>query len=120
MAQTFTVSHHPELTPQTAMEIFQKHFSGKYKVRKIKRTIARDFIICKSPLIGIRVKLNQREGSTSFLFDGDAPNALLAVLFWLCLGIVIAIIIYLAALKPRLKEMENEVKQYIEQAPEFQ
>lgn len=119
MAQKVTVAHHPELTPQTAMEIFQKHFGNRYRVRKIHRTIARDFIICKSSLTGIRVKLEQREGSTSFIFDGEAPNALLAILFWLCLGIAIAIIVYLTVLKPRLQEMEDEVRQYLEQAPEF-
>ena len=119
MAQTVMVAHHPELTWQDAMRIFQQHFNGKYKVRKIKRTIARHFIICKSPLIGIRVKLEQTKDRTSFVFDGDAPNALLAVLFWMGLGILISVIIYLTALKPRLKSMENEVKSYIENAPEF-
>ncbi|HEY32974.1 MAG TPA: hypothetical protein G4O10_07705 [Dehalococcoidia bacterium] len=119
MAQTVTVAHHPELTWQDAMEIFQRHFSGKYKVRKIKRTIARHFIICRSPLIGTRVKLEQSEGKTSFVFDGDAPNALLALLFWMGLGILISVIIYLTVLKPKLKAMENEVKLYIENAPEF-
>ena len=101
------------------LEIFQQHFSDKYKVRKIKRTVARHFIICRSPLIGIRVKLDQNEGKTSFVFDGDAPNALLAVLFWMGLGILISVIIYLTVLKPKLKAMENEVKLYIENAPEF-
>ena len=119
MAQTVTVAHHPELTWQNAMEIFHKHFGTKYKVRKIKRTVARHFIICRSPLIGIRVKLDQNEGKTSFVFDGDAPNALLAVLFWMGLGILISTIIYLTVLKPKLKAMENEVKSYIENAPEF-
>ena len=119
MSQTVKVAHHPELTPSNAMEIFQKHFSGKYKVRKIRRTIARDFIICKSSFIGVRVKLQQKKGNTSFLFDGDAPNALAAVCFWLCLGILPAIIIYLIAFKPQLKAMEMEVKSYIENAPEF-
>jgi hypothetical protein len=28
------VGHHPELTLETAMEVFQKHFSGKYEVYK--------------------------------------------------------------------------------------
>ena len=119
MAQTVTVAHHPELTPVNAMEIFQKHFSGKYKVRKIKRTIARDFIICKSSLVGVRVKLRQKDNKTSFIFDGDAPNALAAVCFWIFLGILPAVIIYLIAFKPKLRAMEMEVKSYIENAPEF-
>ena len=119
MAQTVTVAYHPELTWQDAMVIFQRHFSGKYKVRKIRRTIQRHFFICKSPLTGIRVKLEQKKDSTSFVIDGDAPNAFLALLFWLCLGILFSIIVYYMVFKPRLKEMENEVKAYIENAPEF-
>ena len=119
MAQTVMVAHHPELTWKDAMGIFQTHFSGKYKVRKIKRTIARHFIICKSPLIGIRVKLEQKKDRTSFILDGDASNFLLGVLFWVCLGLLISAIIHLIALRPKLKTMENEVKSYIENAPEF-
>jgi hypothetical protein len=119
MAQTVMVTYHPELTPADAMDIFRKHFSGKYKVRKIRRTTARDFIICKSTLVGVRVKLEQKEGKTSFIFDGDAPNTLAAVFFWMLLFVIPAIVIYLIVFQPKLRAMEAEVRSYIENAPEF-
>ena len=92
MAQTITVAHHPELTPVNAMEIFQKYFGSKYRVRKIRRTIARDFIICKSAMVGARIKLKQKGNTTSFILDSDASNAILAVCFWVFLGILPALI----------------------------
>ncbi len=113
------MAHHPELTPQGAMEVFQKYFAGKYQVRKIRRTIDRDFIVCKSTLVGVRVKLRQKERETAVLFDGDAPSAIMAILFWMVLAILPAIIIYLIVFKPKLKAMEAEVKYFIENAPKF-
>jgi hypothetical protein len=119
MAYKVTVAYHPELTPADAIDIFRKHFSGEYNVHKMRRTMARDFIICKSTLVGVRVKLEQEEGKTSFIFDGDAPNALAALFFWMFLFIIPAMVIYLIVLKPKLRAMEAEVKSYIENAPEF-
>jgi hypothetical protein len=119
MAKTIPVAYHPELSWEKAMEIFQKHFSGIYKVRKIRRTIQRHFIICKSTFVGVRVKLNQAGNKTLFIIDGDAPNALAALCFWLFLGILPAVIIFLIVFQPKLTAMEKEVKSYIENAPEF-
>lgn len=119
MAQTVTVAHHPELTPQAAMDIFDKHFAGKYRVRKIRRLITRDFIVHKNPLVGVLVGLKQKEGSTSFVFHADAPSAILALLFWIVLGILPAVLVYLIVFKPRLKAMEAEIKSFIENAAEF-
>jgi hypothetical protein len=114
-----TIGYHPELTPQAAMEIFQKHFAAKYRVSKIKRVRTRDFIVKKNPLIGVLVGLKQKEDSTSFDFHADAPSAMLAILFWLILALIPALLIYFIVLRPRLKEMEREIKSFIENAPEF-
>jgi hypothetical protein len=119
MAQTIPVAYHPELTWEKAMEIFQKHFSGKYRIRKIRRTIQKEFILCKSTFVGVRVRLKQVGNKTSFIILGDAPNALAALCFWLFLGIIPAIIIYLIVFQPKLTAMEKEVKLYIENVPEF-
>jgi hypothetical protein len=77
-----TIKHHPELTADKAMEIFKKGFAGKYEVYKWNRPGGvRDFVVKKSSLIGVAVKLKQEKDKTSFTFVDSIPSALMTVLY---------------------------------------
>ena len=104
------VGHHPELTAEEAMKIFQKHFTGKYEVYMTKRP-GRDFVVKKSGWVGVAVKLKQEAAKTRFVFNYIMPSALITVLFWDLITVLI--------LRSRLKTMENEVRSFIEGAEEF-
>ena len=59
-----TIKHKPELTAEAAMSIFQKGFTGKYEVYKWNRPGGvRDFVVKKSNLIGVAVKLKLKGGA---------------------------------------------------------
>jgi len=113
------VAHHPELSPKTAMEVFQKHLAGKYRIRKVKRVVTRDFVVERHPLVGVFVGLRQKKDGTSFVFHGGSPSATVELLFWLMLGLVPALFVYFIVLRPKHKAMEREAKSFIENAPEF-
>jgi hypothetical protein len=46
------VGHHPELTAEEAMKVFQRHFTGKYVVYHVKG-LGRDFAVKKSAWVGL-------------------------------------------------------------------
>lgn len=77
------IGHHPELTVETAMEVFQRHFAGKYVVYRLKGidSALRDIGIKKGGWRGICVKLEQGNGKTSFVFNTFTPSLLLRVPF---------------------------------------
>jgi hypothetical protein len=107
-----TITHKPELTSQEAMNIFQKGFSGKYEVYKWNRAGgARDFVVKKSNLVGVAVKLKQEKDKTSFTFVDIIPSMLFTLLF--------ASLWYVIFMRGQYTAMVNEVKTFIENAPEF-
>lgn len=110
---TVSIGHYPDLTAEKAMEIFSNHFQEKYEVYPTPRLVVGDFIIKKSAFLAIFVTLQQKEGQTSFRFFHQYPSAgmrlLLAILFPISLAIA-----FTAG-----KELENEVRHFIENAPEF-
>jgi len=108
----FTIKHHPELTAEKAMEIFKKGFAGKYEVYKWTRPGGvRDFVVKKSSLIGVAVKLKQEKDRTSFTFIDTAPS----VFMFLAVGGIL----YSLIARSKYLELMNEVKKFIETEPEF-
>lgn len=105
-----TVGHHPELTLEAAMDIFQKHFAGKYEVYKPRHRHG-FFMVKKSTWAGVRIEPRQKGDSTSFVFSAWIPSDLLNALF---MGLIAWVI-----LRPRWKALEEEIKSFIENALEF-
>ncbi len=106
-----TVGHHPELTAEEAMKVFQRHFTGKYVVYKAKLLLRSDFIVKKSAWVGVSVRLKQEKSKTSFVFISLVPSALLRGFF--------SGLIQMLILRKSYQAMENEVKSFIESAEEF-
>ena len=106
------VKQHSDLTAEKAMEIFKKGFAGKYEVYKWNRPGGvRDFVVKKSSLIAVAVKLKQEKDKTSFTFVDFIPSALMTFLF---VGVL-----YSLLSRSSYRAMVNEVKTFIENAPEF-
>lgn len=107
-----SVGHHPELTLESAMEIFRKHFAGKYEVYKPRHRHG-FFIVKKSIWAGVRVEPRQdkKKDATSFVFSAWIPSDFLNALL---MGLIAWVI-----LRPQWKILEEEIKSFIENAPEF-
>jgi len=104
------IKQHPELTAEKAMEIFKKGLAGKYEVY-IAKSQLRDFTIKKSSMIGVSVKLKQEKDKTTFIYTDMIPSMLMALLF--------ASIWYTLLNRSKYQAMMNEVKTFIENAPEL-
>jgi hypothetical protein len=100
-----TIAHKPELTKEQAQEIFAKHFAGKYLVRDFTGPL-RDFAVEKSAFVAVAIKLDQTATETKFVYAGMAPRwwvrAFMGLWGFLLWG-----------------GLTNEVKQFMETAPEF-
>jgi hypothetical protein len=113
-----TIAHHPELKVEDVLSVFQKHFGGRYEIRSTPElasgdrpfSIHWDFLMKKSSLVGIRVRLKQEQGSTQLVFAGSATSPLVNFLILLSLGIL-----FLLLFNGPMKE----VRRFIETAPEF-
>ena len=106
------IKQHPELTAEKAMEVFKKGFAGKYEVYKWNRPgSVRDFVVKKSNLIGVAVKLKQEKDKTSFVFVDFIPSTLMT---FLLVGPLYSLIS-----RSSYQAMVKEVKTFIENAPEF-
>jgi len=107
-----TIKHNPELTAEAAMGIFQKGFAGKYEIYKWNRPGGvRDFVVKKSNLIGVAVKLKQEKEKTSFTFVDIIPSMLMTFMF--------AGLWYVLFCRSSYMAVVNEVKTFIENEPEF-
>jgi hypothetical protein len=104
------IKHQPELTAEKAMELFRKGFEGKYQVYAAKSGL-RDFTIKKSSLIGVAVKLKQEKDKTAFVYTDTIPSLLMGLLF--------ASFWYTLLNRSKYQAMMDEVKTFIENAPEF-
>lgn len=100
------IPHKPQLTKEQSQELFRKHFEGKYQVEDFKG-LFRDFMVVKSPFIGVALKLEQTERETKFVYSGVAPRWWARVL----LGALVVALFSGAVAK--------DVKEYLETAPEF-
>ena len=143
------IGHHPELTAESAMKVFQRQFTDKYELymTRIPRT---DFIVKQSAWRGVGVSLRRKRGQTYFEFMGTTPSTALLILrvllgvgwFILCLrafgeagggggmqgaGAFIGffVLLFLGLWLLRLpfsrpsRKIESEVKALIGNAPEF-
>lgn len=106
-----SIGNRPDLTPEQAQEVFAQHFAGKYEVVH-SNALRRNFIVKKSGWSGVGVRLKQDKTGTTFVFTGLMPNMVLQVLFG-------GLASYLF-LRSSWKELEAEVSEFIQSAPEFQ
>ena len=106
-----SIGNRPDLTPEQAQEVFAQHFAGKYEVVR-SNAVRRNFIVKKSGWSGVGVRLKQDKTGTTFVFTGLMPNMVLQVLFG-------GLASYLF-LRSSWKELEAEVLEFIQSAPEFQ
>ncbi len=111
------IAHRPDLTKEQAMDIFRRHFAGKYEVVAYRRpayalTLARwDFWVKKSGLIGLRVRLQQSASETKFVYAGWFPSSLAAFGWGFLIGYVFSYFLW--------NSLTGEVRSFIESAPEF-
>jgi len=107
-----TVAHHPELTVETAMEVFRTHFGERYDVYSTKPLVGPTAIVVKkSGRTAVRVILKQGQNDTTFVLFPFAPSAIFNLLF---MGLITVLF-----LRPSWKAMEDEVRLFIENASEF-
>lgn len=113
-----TISHHPELTTEDIVAIFQKRFEDKYQIMPTPRHPRCDLIVKRSAWTGIWVRLEQGRDKTKLVFYGNAPSA------WARLILLVSIFpsILLSFLFWHLfvwKGITDEVRDLIETAEEF-
>jgi len=99
------IKHNPHLTKENLMELFREHFNGKYEVYMTK-TIGNDFVVKKSRMAGVFLKLKQKGQKTQILYTRAAPSAIFRALFLLP--------VFLAS-----RDVQKDVKTFLETAPEF-
>lgn len=108
-----TVGHHPELTKEETFEIFQRHFGDKYEVYP-EDSRFRDFAVKKSGWAAVGVRLEQKPGETKFVFGGFTPSkgaANVQAVSFGALSALLAVFLW--------NSLTNEVKTFIQEAPEF-
>lgn len=117
------IAHKPGLTKEQAMEVFKKHFQGKYEVipttksfgadeeaRRTWMVLPRDFIVQKNNFVGCGVQLQQTGNETKFVYAGYSPNVFARALTGASLGILSYLL---------WNGITGEVRSLIESAPEF-
>ena len=110
------IAHKPDLTSEQAQAIFRRRFEPQYRIEGPKglRAIGprRDFVVVKNAFTAVSVKLQQDRDETKFVYTGLAPRLWARVLSGLgLLTVVMSFFVW--------NGLTNEVKQFIEQAPEF-
>ena len=135
------VAHHPELTAEDAMKVFESHFAGKYGISGLKIfKWGFYFVVKKSSWSGANVKLIQKRNQTAFVISGETPSLAVKILFiafvtlfftvlaiWVMVAggaggfiLVLLICLCLYAFGSRYsKKIVNEIKTFIENAEEF-
>jgi hypothetical protein len=113
-----TISHHPELTAEDVVAIFQKQFGDKYEIIPTPRAPHYDLIVKRSAWTGICVLLKQGRSKTRLVFKGNPPSA------WARMVVLLSIFpsVLLAILFWHLfvwKGITDEVRAFIETAEEF-
>lgn len=102
--------HNPSLTKNTMLDLFQRHFGDRYKVYATK-LVGMDLVVKKSGSTGISLKLIQKSDGTFVRFGAFAPSPAFRFLLY---GVIPYFI-----LRGRWREMEAEIKAYIENEPAF-
>ena len=112
------VGNDPELTKERAVELFKSHFSGKYEVQE-KNGISHDIVVKKSDWLAVGVRFRQGPNGGTYSFAGFTPAfryRMLPVLgvFAGLPGVIAAFGIMFLALRPRRKDMEDEIARFIQ------
>lgn len=106
-----TVAHRPELTLDRALGAFRDEFGDRYEVREARLLGIRRITVNKTSWVGVTVDLRHTRDRTIFSYRGYIPSTV----YNLLLGGFIAMMI----LRSRWRELENEVRAFIEAAPAF-
>jgi hypothetical protein len=101
-----TVAHNPDLTREQFREAFERHFA-RYKIEKT-RAIRRDFQVVKNPFVAVSIGLEQTNKETKIVYSGFTPRWWASLFFGPLLGYIL------------WRGLTNEVKAFIDTAPEFQ
>jgi len=114
-----TIAHHPELTAEDLVAIFQKQFGGKYEIIPTPRQPLFDLIVRRSAWTGIFVHLKQTRDKTKLVFWGNPPSAWarLIVVFSVFASFLLFGLVFWQLLV--WKEMTDEVRAFIETADQF-
>jgi hypothetical protein len=104
------IKNDPSITKERVLELFQKHFGEKYQVYPAK-VIGFDFWIKKSGACGVGVQLTTKAGAPALKYFGQYPSV------WVRL-LQLGIIPYLF-LRPGLKRLENEVRDFVTTSPDL-
>ena len=110
-----TVGHYPEWTVKSAMEVFRRHFAGKYDVYEFPSSWLmgqlgrrRDFIVKKSGWTAVGVRLKQEPNATSFVFTPYVPSVTCQFL-WFLGGLLPGYVL----LRPGWQALEDEVRSFL-------
>ncbi len=111
------IAHKPDMTQWDAETIFRSHFRAMVDVPGFFQRLLprRHFAVRETEWIGVGIRLKQSKNSTAFVFTGLAPNTGVHS-FLYSLAPPIAWLI----LRPGRKALEAQVKEFIENAVEFQ
>ena len=121
-----TVAHHPELTPESALEVFRRHLNDRYDVRAPsgfeKWLSGRPHLVVRKTqwaAVALWLGQNQKKNTTFFRFSGIYPPiALLGALFAMA-GILITYLSAWLLLRGSWKAIEADIALVIESASEF-
>ena len=113
------IAHNPELTHQDVQRIFREHFKFPYKVMVpgwVRRIFPpRNFAVSKTEWTSVGIRLKQQELKTSINFTALPPPAGMHSFIYNLIPLLSWII-----LRPGRKELEKEVKVFIENSVAFQ
>lgn len=73
---TIDIGKRPDVTVDSAVEAFQRHFAGKYEVYTTMLPM-RDFVVKKSGSVGVSLRLKQDDDGTTFVYTGFTPSAII-------------------------------------------
>ena len=111
---TMTVLARPGLTKKRVVTLFRERFRGTYEVYETD-LLTRDFIVKKNGWTGVGIKLKHASQSTELVFTGLVPSYSLSVFTNMLAGGLIT----MPFLRRSRKDLEDEMKIYIETEPEF-
>ncbi len=111
---TMTVLARPGLTKKRVVSLFRERFTGTHEVYET-NLLTRDFIVKKSGWTGVGIKLKRTDQGTEFVFTGLVPSYSLSVIANMLGGGLIT----MPFLRGSRKDLEDEIKIYIEIEPEF-
>jgi ribosomal protein L40E len=114
MMAKLEIPYQPALTADDVMDIFRRHFAGKYEIRN-DPGVARQFLVKKSAWSAVLVRLKHEKGTTSIHFVANVPPGIGRLL---STGLVPYLVAWLI-LRAEWNVMEAEVRSFIENAPEF-